>query len=276
MKHRYLTLAALLTISLLATAHEFWLQPAFFFVNPGATVPVDIRVGESYEGEPSEGKKNRIVTYKHYSAADSTELSPKLVGDNYGSVSLKLTQPGTHLLVFANTPKFIELKPKEFLAYLKEDGLDNVVAARQQQGQTDKPGRELYRRCAKSLIQVGDQPDNTYARPTNLVIDITPTQNPYTLRQGQMAGFRVLFRGKPLANTLVQYWAKPQLAGKAVVVKSSTNADGLVQFKLVQGRNMVSAVRMIANDEPTLKGSPVADWQSYWGSLTFGVSREGR
>ena len=273
MKQRYLLLITLLTLSVLAAAHEFWLQPAFFFATPGSTVPVDILVGEGFVGEASEGKKNRIVTYRHYSSTDSTSLTPKLVGNNYGSVSIKFTQPGTHLLVFANTPKFITLKPKEFLAYLKEDGLDHVVAARQQLGQTNKPSRELYRRCVKSLVQVGDQPDDTYARPTNLTLDITPTQNPYTLRQGQMAGFRVLFRGKPLADALVRHWVSPNATTKATEVQQRSDANGLVQFKLLSGRNMVSTVLMIPNDEDT---KDQADWQSYWGSLTFGVSREGR
>ncbi len=273
MKQRYLLLVTLLTVAVLATAHEFWLQPAFFFATPGSIIPIDILVGEGFVGEPSEGKKNRIVTYRHYSATDSTDLTPGLAGNNYAPVSIKVTQPGTHLLVFANTPKFITLKPKEFLAYLKEDGLDNVITAREKLGQTSKPSRELYRRCVKSLIQVGDQPDSTYARSTNLTLDITPTQNPYTLRQGQMAGFRVLFRGKPLANALVRYWANPTATTKAVEAQQRSDADGRVQFKLIKGRNMVSTVLMIQNDEDT---KDQADWQSYWGSLTFGVSREGR
>lgn len=276
MKHRFLTLAALLTVSLLATAHEFWLQPAWFFATPGSVIPINILVGEGFRGEPSEGKNNQIVTYRHYSATDSADLSPKLVGNNFGPVSIKVTQPGTHLLIFTNTPKFIKLAPDKFLEYLKEDGLDNVLLARQQQGQANKPSRELYRRCAKSLIQVGDQPDSTHARPTNLTLDIMPTQNPYTLRQGQMAGFRVLFRGKPLANALVRYWANPTATKNATEVQQRSDADGRVQFKLAMGWNMVSVVRMIPNDEPTPKNGQQADWQSYWGSLTFGVSREGR
>jgi uncharacterized GH25 family protein len=269
-------LAALLAVSLFATAHEFWLQPAWFFATPGDIVPIDILVGEGFRGEPSEGKNNRIVIYRHYSATDSIDLTPGLVGKNYGPVSIKFTQPGTHLVVFSNTPKFIKLPPDKFLEYLKEDGLDNVIAARQQQGQANKPSRELYRRCAKSLIQVGDKLDDTYARPTNLTLDITPTQNPYSLRQGQMAGFRVLFRGKPLADALVRYWANPTATTKAIEVQQRSDADGRVQFKLSKGRNMVSVVRMIPNDEPTPKNNQQADWQSYWGSLTFGVSHEGR
>lgn len=272
MRYRYLSLFALLSLSFWVTAHEFWLHPSTFFAQPGDVVPVDLMVGEGYEPELSEGKNNRVVVYRHYAASDSADLVPGLVGDKYSSVSLKLTKPGTHLVVFANTPKFIELAPDKFLEYLKEDGLTNVIEARTKQGDTQKPGRELYRRCAKSLIQVGDQPDNTYARPTNLVLDITPLQNPYTLRSGQMARFQVMFRGKPLTNARVRYWVKTEIAMKAVEQQQQSDSNGQVQFRLLPGRNMVSVVRMIPNDEP----GPDADWQSYWGSLTFGVNRAER
>ena len=272
MKHRYWLTGFLLTLSVWAAAHEFWLQPTRFFAQPGDVVQVRTLVGEHFLGEPSEGKKNRIVQYKHYSALGETDLSPALSGDNYGDVAVKLTRPGTHMLVFANTPKFIELAPDKFLDYLREDGLDNVIALRKQRGDTAKPGRELYQRCAKTLIQVGDTPGKTVQQTANLPLDIVPVQNPYALKAGQRLGLQIRFLGKPLAAARVRYWVKNE-AGNVQEEESRTDANGQVQFTLKSGQNMVSTVRMIPAEAGLSTGQPagqLAEWHSYWGSLTFG------
>lgn len=261
---KFILTAALGSIALLAIAHEFWLQPSRFFVKPGQTIQIQTLVGENFTGERSEGKKNRIVSYKHFSASDTVDLSPTLTGDHYGDVSVPIRQPGTHAIAFTNTSKFIELDPTKFLAYLKEDGLENVIKARQEQGTTQKNGRELYRRCVKTLIQSGTQTDNTYALNTGLPIEIIPLQNPYATRSGQLLEFQILFENKPLVGALVRYWNK-NAQNQLTTGKQSSDAQGRVKFRVRAGGNMVSAVQMVPHTNPD-----EADWQSYWGSLTFG------
>ncbi|CCH01367.1 hypothetical protein FAES_3359 [Fibrella aestuarina BUZ 2] len=269
MKHRVWLTCLLLIVSVSgAVGYEFWLQPARFFVSPGMTIRVQTLVGERFTGELSEGHKKRIVLYKHHSASGTVDLSAALAGDHYGETSVKLTQPGTHVLVFANTPKFIRMEPDQFLNYLNEDGLDNVIAAREEAADTLKPGYELYSRCAKTMVQVGDNPDPTLPASSSLTLDIVPLQNPYTLRAGQRLRLQILFNNKPQPDALVRYWAKSETGQvEADVVRSDRR--GQVQFKLKAGQNMVSTVRMIP--APINRNVPeTADWRSYWSSLTFG------
>lgn len=245
-------------------AHEFWLQPSRFFARVGDTVSIQVLVGENFVGERSEGKKNRIVQYRHHTDDGVTDLAPALTGDTYGDVSVTLAAPGTHLFSFANTPKFLAMKADSFRLYLEEDGLDNVIAARNQRGETTKPSRELYQRCVKTLVQVGDRPTGTFARNTGMPLEIIPVGNPYAQRPGQTADFRLLFMNKPLSGVLVRYWnrtATNQLSEE----KQRSDARGRVRFRLRAGHNMVSVVRMIPAPD-----TAQADWHSYWGSLTFG------
>jgi uncharacterized GH25 family protein len=179
-------------------------------------------------------------------------------------VTVLLKTPGTHLVSFANTPKFLAMKPDSFLLYLEEDGLDNVIAARKKQGSMDKPSREFYQRCVKTLVQVGPKTDDTFAKNTGLMLEITPTKNPYAQRPGQTAEFHILFDGKPLTGALVRYWNR-DTTNHVTEKKQRSNAQGIARFTLRAGANMVSAVRMVPHDTPA-----EADWHSYWGSLTFG------
>lgn len=244
--------------------HEFWLQPSRFFAKAGDKINVKILVGEGFSGEPSEGKKNRISQYRHHTATTRTDLSPALTGDTYSDVAVELTTPGTHLFSFANTPKFLAMKADSFLLYLAEDGLDNVIATRKQRGEINKPSRELYQRCVKTLVQVGPNTDNTFSKNTGMVLEIIPAQNPYAQHPDQMAEFRILFENKPLAGALVRYWNRDE-TNKLSEEKQRSNAQGRVRFRLQPGSNMISLVNMIPNTD-----TKEADWHSYWGSLTFG------
>ncbi len=247
-----------------AFGHEFWLEPTQFFARIGESIRVQVLVGENFTGERSEGKKNRLIQYRHYTMTGTTDLSPALVGDSYGDVTVPLKTAGTHLISFANTPKFLAMKPDSFLLYLEEDGLDNVIAARKEQGSTDKPSRELYQRCVKTLVQVGPKTDGTFAKNTGMMLEIIPVKNPYNQHPGQTAEFRLLFGNKPLAGASVRYWNR-DAANHVTEEKQRSDAQGTVRFTLRAGASMVSAVRMVPHDNPA-----EADWHSYWGSLTFG------
>ena len=258
----------------LVFAHEFWLQPSRFFARVGDKINIQVLVGEYFVGERSEGRKNRIIHYQHHADGRVTDLAPTLTGDTYGAVSVTLATPGTHLFSFANTPKFLAMKADSFLLYLEEDGLDNVIATRKQRGETSKPSRELYQRCVKTLVQVGNKPTSTFAKNTGMPLEIMPVGNPYAQRPGQTANFQILFMNKPLPGALVRYWnrtAADQLAGAIPAnqpyheEKQRSDAQGRVRFRLRAGNNMVSVVQMTSAQDTTQ-----ADWHSYWGSLTFG------
>jgi uncharacterized GH25 family protein len=247
-----------------AFGHEFWLQPSRFFARVGDQIDLQLLVGEHFLGERSEGKKNRIVDYRHHTATGTTDLTPIVTGDTYGAVSVPLTTEGTHLFNFANTPKFLSMKADSFLLYLQEDGLDQVIAARQERGETDKPSRELYQRCVKALVQVGSSTDRTFSKNTGMPLEIIPAKNPYEQRFGQMAEFKILYMDKPVDGALVRYWNR-DIANHLVEEQQRTNALGDVSFRLRAGRGMISVVHMVPAKDPNQ-----ADWHSYWGSLTFG------
>lgn len=109
---------------------------------------------------------------------------------------LKFENEGNHLIAFNNSNKHIELEPKMFNQYLKDDGLDNVADFRKKNGQLNKKGREEYQRCVKTLLQVGSLHDETYRINTGMRLEIIPEQNPYI--SNKSLTFKVLFDNKPL------------------------------------------------------------------------------
>lgn len=247
-----------------AWAHEFWLMPQRFLVKVGELVKVSIQVGEHFTNEGTDVKRDRIDRFLHYFQSSQEDVSNQVQEGSDGGVSVRFQTEGTHLLSYRSNNKFIELAADKFNAYLKEDGLEPVLEQRRKSGQINKPGRELYSRCVKSLLQAGKKPDNTYQRSTGDRLELLPKQNPYALPDNAPLIIQVVFDQQPLQQALVRVWNRHE--GKVVVDTLRSDLQGSIHFPLRrQGTWMVSVVQMIPYPD-----SKTADWQSFWGNLTFG------
>ena len=113
-------------------------------------------------------------------------------------------------------------------------------------------------------MQVGNTYNNICTKPTELPLDIIPLNNPYNLQSNALLMFRILFNKKPLPDQLVKIWYREN--GKTIKEELLTDQYGMANFKYKKsGRGMVSTVKMIR-----LENDPKAQWQSYWGSCTWG------
>ncbi|MGB8191497.1 MAG: DUF4198 domain-containing protein [Chitinophagaceae bacterium] len=261
-------LAGLIFVSALLSGHEFWLHPEKFIYRSGEMVNIKLMVGENYEGENWSGSRARVKSLRLYYANVIDDCADQLSETEKGdSVQVSFFEEGTMMFTFNNQNSFIELEAAKFNDYLKEDALQDAIDYRTSHNQQDTIGREYYQRSVKTLIQVGSKFTTTYKKQTNLPIDIIPQENPYKLRDGEKLPIKVLFQGKPLANAMLRIWHR----NNEQTVKSElrTNEKGEAEFPVfIYGRWMISTVKMVRLDN-----DPKADWQSYWGSVTWGYLR---
>jgi uncharacterized GH25 family protein len=245
-------------------AHEFWLNPGKFIY--GRTDKINIRflVGENFEGENWKGNNERIQSLKIYYGGVIDDLSPVVTTAAGDSIEYTMIDEGTNLIAFLSTNSFIELEPGKFEAYLKEDGLTDALEYRNRHNENGCNGREFYQRCAKTLIQVGDVKDQTFKSLTFLPVDIIPLSNPYLLKDKEWVRVKVLYKYVALSNALVKVWHR--VNGRTAKKELTTDANGEIAFKITtKGKWMISTVQM-----ERLNDNPICDWQSYWGSLTWG------
>lgn len=258
-------LSLLFGFSLPACAHEFWLEPETFVAQKAGPIKLSVRVGENFSGAPWKPGAVRVIRFTSAHAGATADLLPLVEKQGVDNLTPAFAGEGTHLVALSTTTKYIELEPAKFSHYLHEDGLEHVFDWREAHGQSDKPGRELYRREAATLIQLGDKPSDIALRETGFDLQILPTQNPHALHAGDALRTQILFRGAPLANALVVRWVRKQQGG-VDILKARSDEQGWVAFPLSSGDTMLSVVHMIANED-----AKAADWQSIWGNLTFHV-----
>ena len=251
-----------------AAAHDFWIEPSSFAPLPGQAVTVRLLVGEQLNGDavarPPAQSLHRFVLADANS--DASVTLPGQAGADPAGL-LRLAKPGRYIVGFHGKPNALELPADKFNAYLREEGLDSALASRTARGQTNEPGREIYSRCAKSLLSsdgsdgAGTQADRA-DRELGLTLELIAERRPDALRAGEALPLRLLLEGQPLAGALVV--ARPR-ADPSRKIALRSDARGRVAVPLShRGEWLVKAVHM----RPAPSGSG-ADWESLWASLSF-------
>lgn len=258
-----LALFAFLGVAGAAAAHECWLQPATFAPVAGPAIGLTIQVGEKFVGEPRPFNPERIAALKHFSAAGTEDWTAK--ANHKLQLPVKFEDAGTHVIIYDSKPSLISLAPAEFEAYLREEGLEFVIAEREKAGEAAKPGRERYQRCNKTIVRADGKADETFAVVTGQRLEIVPIDDPAAWRAGGTLRFKLLFAGRPLAAAKVRAWHR---AGENLTTLDATSSEaGEVAFALPAGGQwMLSTVHMAR-----LSADKDADWESHWGNLTFAV-----
>jgi uncharacterized GH25 family protein len=261
-----LTYLLILLLVLPALAHEFWLEPQQYIFSRTDEINIRFRVGESFTGDNWKGNREKVSELKLYYADIIDDLNDVISDEEGDSLQFSIHEEGTAMVTFNNTNSFIELDAEKFYAYLLEDGLQAAIDYRKQHNETDSIGREFYQRSVKTIVQVGALKTEVYKKQTALPVDIIPLSHPYKLDNGDTLKVKVLFRGEALANTKIHTWHK--LMGKVTDTSFKSNEKGEISFPVnTSGEWMVSCVTMIR-----LANDPKAQWQSYWGSLTWGYT----
>lgn len=259
-----LLVVALCTTALSASAHEFWLRPDRFDPPVKAPVSLSLAVGEHFVGDVAAFGAPLVAALRLHTRAGVQDLRALVpAGAPQGGLPMAFAQKGAHLLSLDTHPYTIELPADKFNAYLREEGLERVLAQREASGQATQPGRERYRRHVKTLLRVGGASDAAHGTRTGQTLELLPLADPQARAAAGGLPLRVLFNGAPLEGALVKAWH--QGSGQLTVLRARTDAQGQVGYRLPwSGVWMVSVVHMVP-----VSGEAGVDWDSHWGNLTF-------
>ena len=247
------------------SAHDLYPMPERFHVLTGETVTIALHDGDAFPDSEVSAPLERVRDAFLRAASGSAAVSHLRVDGKRALGDVSVPGKGDLLLTLRTIPNFIELKPEEFLSYLKEEGLTHVIDWRTKYNETSKPGRERYSKYAKSILTAG-APGEEYRKPAGLVLEIVTLRNPALIRQGETLPVQVLFRGAPAASLQLEAaWAGPN--GTKVQVAGQTDSQGRLNVPIASnGKWRLHTLRMERCAEPA-----VADWESYWSSLTFEI-----
>jgi uncharacterized GH25 family protein len=241
-------------------AHDMWIEPATFAPEVGQVVSVRLRVGQDLLGDPlllDQSLVNQFVV------KDADGLRPVVRRDGGDPAGLlRVASPGLLVIGYRSNPSAIEMPADKFNQYVKEEGLEAVLAMRASRNETGTAVHELFSRCAKSLVFSGTTAEAPGDRPLGFTLELVAERNPYAVGPGQDLPVRLIYENRPLAGALVVAMNRLNPAEK---LSARTDKDGRVRFKVRPGGMwLIKAVHMV----PAPAGAR-AEWTSFWASLTF-------
>jgi uncharacterized GH25 family protein len=263
---------ALFATTTAALAHDFWLQPTRWRVDPAAALDVTLLVGHGPYRQRSPIAASRIARFEAI-AADGRRFDLRarmhLAAAN-GDATLGFARPGTYLLALETDNRAESHLPAiRFNDYLKVEGLTPALELRARTGRTDADGAENYSRHAKAIVRVGPADPRGQAivtRPLGLTLEIVPERSPFATPAGTGFPVRVLYRGRPLAGALVKF---TDLAHDAEPIEMHrSDAHGRAVFAMPRRGSWLINV-IWTRPQPRTR---LTDFDTDFSSLSFGLA----
>lgn len=250
-----------------ASAHDFWLQPTGYNVAAGTHEAMTIQVGHAQFRTRWSGQLERVLRFTAMGAKGGRDLRDTLKQDHDRDALLYFPTPGTELLSFESNHATSVLPSIRFNDYAKFEGLTPALELRARTGKTDAPGREIYSRCAKAIVQVGPigaQPPSYLTKPVGLTLEIVPEKDPHLLKIGEPMPVQVLYQGKPLPGATVMLTSL-QFDSNPLETRIS-DRSGRASFLVPRVGSWLINVLWTR----PLQNNPDADFDTTFSSLTFG------
>lgn len=237
------------------------------FLAPNEKTVVHLFVGEGLKNDEERAFQfAKTNSFQLFSLENKLDLKISIKDEALPIYNFSAEKSGSYLFAMERNWSYIKLGAKEFEDYLREDGMEYIIAEREKLGESAKEGSERYSRFIKGLLQVGDKRDATFKKIANLKLEILPLENPYSKKVGDNLKFQVLFDGKPLTDKTL--FADNRDGEQISKQKLKTDKNGKFSVKL--DRKGVWLMRLVFMQRCKIDCAE-ADWESFWGAFSFGV-----
>lgn len=253
-------------VSLLSSvwAHDLWLVPQPRRLPTGEDIRLLAQTGMKFPESSSAVSPDRLHGAWIVDASGRRELQGGMVDGKSLVFKVRFDKPGVALAAIAVKPKFIHIKAEEFNEYLEHDGLPQILELREEKGELGVDGREMYAKCAKAILRIGEGGTPELAtRPAGLRIEIVPLKDPYQLSgAGGKLPVQVLFEGQPLQGVYVY----PLAEGEDKYLEGfETDAEGKTIVPI--NRHGLWSLHCIYMRSYSDKSK--ADWESFFATVSF-------
>ncbi|THD69129.1 DUF4198 domain-containing protein [Robertkochia marina] len=249
----------------LLSSHELFLKADTYFLDPDTTTELYLFNGtftESENGITSDRIINPLVLGPNLRY--QPQINSFSIDDNVTRFPFTSAETGTYTVGVSTLPRTIELSAEDFKDYLEHEGLNQVIASREQQGISDRSAKERYSKHVKALYQVGVERSGV-SDPLGYPIEFLPIDNPYDIPESGVLRFRLLRKGKPLAGQTVHY----SYLNEGILAPEqhhTTDKNGEVAIVVDQpGVWYLASIHMEAVQDDEV------DYESNWTTLSFEV-----
>ena len=204
-----------------ALAHDMWINPRAYNLDPGEAVYLTIGYGHHYLIPGGEFMPKKYLDKIYLINPEGKRLKIKsLNGIEYKSDLI--SKEGTYIIVAVRKGGFFT-KTTEGYKRCSKKGLSNVISCK------------YSIKSAKAIINIGNPKGNIFLKPAGFKLEIIPLINPANLKEGDHLPIKVLFEGKPLPKEYVFATYSGFSSEKNVFAYvTKTNKDGIAKIKIIK------------------------------------------
>lgn len=263
---------AALALTLPAAAHEMFLKPLSYVLEPGAVGTVALVNGTFERSDNTiDRERMRDVTVHGGGESRKPDTAQWQDRDLTSYLEYEVGEAGTYVVGVSTKPRIITLTATEFTDYLEHDGVADALEDFEANSDLENV-RERYSKHVRTLVQVGEERSDEHRHILGYPVEIILEDNPYAVDIGDELGFQVLREGEPVADQLVYasyegYQPQNEDGGHERAMTMRTDSDGRGSFKV--GRKGVWYLTLIHMEK--LEDDPEVDYESNWATLTFEI-----
>jgi len=264
----------------LILGHNLWLVVKDQRAERGKHDPrvrVEVNTSDDFPASESAVRPERIADFRVISAGASFVPITQYVIEGQSLVAIiestcgegtQSTREGACLVALELLPHPIVLEAEKFAHYIRDEDAAAQVAPHFEEGKTVSSQRESYTKYAKALLVPGTGgDDDAFRLVAGHRLEIVPQLSPASARRdGKRLPVQVLFDGEPMAGLRVSSGCE-NLGGGTYAAHTRTDAEGRASVELsAPGRWFIRAHHIRPHPD-----SRMADWESFWASLTFQI-----
>lgn len=254
-------------IAPVASAHEFWIEPTQYRVEPKSMIEAFLRNGENFVGSSVSYHKGSTARFEIFHATNTEQITPRLGDDP--ALALNVQQNGLHVVIHESPVSTIAYtKWDKFQRFADHKDFKNMLARHQERGLSEVYFKEAYTRFSKSLISVGDGVGND--QHFGLEIELVALQNPYTLKPDDSINVAGYYQGQLRPDAQIELFEKAP-NGEVVVKLYRTDDNGVVELPVKSNHSYLVDMVVLRKPSKALAQGRGVVWETLWASLTFEV-----
>jgi uncharacterized GH25 family protein len=211
------SILAIMALTSVATAHDFWLIPDMFGFSADSVVHVNGRSGLRFPSG-SAVQPTRVAEARMLGGSTDIRITEMNVEGTSLRLHQKPTAPGQYLVAVALVPRTTRAAPAGLLRYLKAEGGAAEAARLERENLLGGTDTISYTGAsyAATVIQVGRGGPRAFARSAGFSLEFIPVNDPGHVHVGDTLHVKIIGSGK----------AVPGIGIDAVPAADSSSASG--------------------------------------------------
>lgn len=246
-------------------AHEFWIEPVTYRLDPADILEAHAVNGEHFKGYKVPYIPRHFVRFEQVSGERSHPVRGR--PGRTPALRERPIDEGLIILVYASRPEQVAYETfEEMLTFAEHKDFADFEKHHRARGLPMTNIGEAYTRYAKSLVAVGE--GSGQDRRLGLESELVALANPYTDDLGGTLPVQVFYGDSARPGAQVELFEKAP-DGSVSVARHRADASGIALLPVKPGHAYLADAVVLREPAAALARSHEAVWETLWASLTF-------